>query len=507
MSPRPPLLRNVLSNWVALGANLLIAFFLSPFLVRSLGPDMYGLWVLVLSITGYMGLLDSGLKISIVRFVSQAQAGGDSGAVNRVLGTSLVIYGVATAAALLLTMIMAGQVERWFRIPPDALDEARHVFVLGGVTVALTLLMSVFGGLLAGLQRYDEINKVNVAVLLVRSAVIIVLVWQGFGVVWLAGIHLASQVMVGALLVAAAYRVHPGLSLRWPRLEAGTARMLLGYSGFVFLNNVAMFMLFYSGEVVLGIFVGTASVTFYAIARSLVQYLSSIVGAMTQVFHPYASDQHARGNEEALRAALHLGTKTSLLVALPIGVTYVLMGRTFVALWMGPEFADVSGGVLVILAVAQMFWLAQSSTGNILLGIGRHKAVTVINAATGLASLALSVLLVGRFGVYGVAFGTSLPIVVSQAIVLPGVALSALRVSAREYLSRSVLGPLVAAACYAGTLWLARSVATPGTLLEFGAEVALCLVVFIVPAYFLCFDSGERQRYFGRYLRLWAVQG
>ncbi len=180
MSPRPPLLRNVLSNWVALGANLLIAFFLSPFLVRSLGPDMYGLWVLVLSITGYMGLLDSGLKISIVRFVSQAQAGGDSGAVNRVLGTSLVIYGVATAAALLLTMIMAGQVERWFRIPPDALDEARHVFVLGGVTVALTLLMSVFGGLLAGLQRYDEINKVNVAVLLVRSAVLS----PGFDALW-----------------------------------------------------------------------------------------------------------------------------------------------------------------------------------------------------------------------------------------------------------------------------------------------------------------------------------
>ena len=109
------------------------------------------------------------------------------------------------------------------------------------------------------------------------------------------------------------------------------------------LNNVAMFLLFYSGEVLIGMFVGTAAVTPYAIARSLVQYLSTIIGSMTQVFHPYASDQHERGNAAAVSDALVIGTKTSLLIALPIGVAYLIVGPTFVELWMGHGYGQSTG--------------------------------------------------------------------------------------------------------------------------------------------------------------------
>ena len=98
------------------------------------------------------------------------------------------------------------------------------------------------------------------------------------------------------MLISSSRRQFPELDLSPRRLEWPTVRSLYGYSGYIMLNNVAMFLLFYSGEVLIGMFVGTAAVTPYAIARSLVQYLSTIIGSMTQVFHPYASDQHERGN-------------------------------------------------------------------------------------------------------------------------------------------------------------------------------------------------------------------
>src|SRR5438477_10439758 len=50
----------VVMNWAAFVVSAAIAFFLSPFIVRSLGDAVYGIWLLVTSSAAYLGLLDLG---------------------------------------------------------------------------------------------------------------------------------------------------------------------------------------------------------------------------------------------------------------------------------------------------------------------------------------------------------------------------------------------------------------------------------------------------------------
>ena len=66
--------RSVFSNWFGLTANLLIAFFLSPFVVHRLGDAAYGIWALVLQLTGYMGVADVSLRSALVLFASRLRA-------------------------------------------------------------------------------------------------------------------------------------------------------------------------------------------------------------------------------------------------------------------------------------------------------------------------------------------------------------------------------------------------------------------------------------------------
>src|SRR5208282_2465598 len=69
-------LRNISSSWFGLATNLVVGFFLSPFILHHLGDDAFGLWVLVFSLTGYYGLFDFGIRSSIVRYVAQYKATG-----------------------------------------------------------------------------------------------------------------------------------------------------------------------------------------------------------------------------------------------------------------------------------------------------------------------------------------------------------------------------------------------------------------------------------------------
>jgi O-antigen/teichoic acid export membrane protein len=491
-------IRNIFSNWLSVAINLAVAFLLSPFLVHSLGDSRYGLWVLVLSVTGYMGLLDTGLRVSVVKHTASCNARGDTEELNRILVTALSLYGGLSILVLLLSALASAFFGQLFSVAAADIPTGRILAFIAGINVALSLPLGIFGGLLAGLQRYDLLTKAGIVVLLARTAAIVAAIWSGFGLIALGCIHVASQILTGVLLVRMARTQFPELDLTPRRLEGAVIRTLYSYSGYIVLNNAAIFLLFYSGEVLIGIFIGTAAVTAYAIARSLVQYLSAFIGSMTQVFHPYASDQHERGNEGAVGEALIFGTKTSLLIVLPIAVAYLVIGPTFISLWIGPEYGKSAGLLLALLTVQQIVWLSQSTAGNILLGVGRHRMVTWVNLLTGIAGIALSVALVRTFGAVGVAMGTLIPILVSQAVILPVWTARALKISLKGYVAGAYLGPTAAVLPFAVVYLIISRVWPPAHLATIAVQLLACLTTFLPAAYFLGFTRSERQVWLAR---------
>lgn len=494
------MMRNVFSNWTALFLNVSIGFFMAPYMVHSLGDSMYGLWVLILSLTGYMGLLDSGLKTSIVRFVAKYNATSDKDSINEIATTSIVLYSLLSLIVVVITVSLAVEFESIFNVSTDEKAVVRTVVCLGGVGLMIGLPMGVFGGLVVGLQRYDLLNKANIIVLGLRTVGIVVLLFYGFKVVAVSSMQVLSQFILGGLLVWYAYRQYPSLSFRWSYFKKETIKVLYGYSSFIFLNNLAMFFLFYSGEIIVGMFLDMSTITYYAIATSLLHYLSKFVGSMTQVLHPYASDQHARGNQDKILSSVLIGTRISLLIVLPVALGYIIVGKAFISLWMGHSYAEVAGPILAISAVGRIAWLSHSSAGNVFLGIGKHKVITSANVATGLLGIIFSVVLVRDYGLSGVAIGLTCSLLISQVFMIWYI-LKVFKVSLAEYLKQSYLGPCLASIPFAGVLMLTAAFATANHLLMFILSVSLALAVYVFSAYFSCFSTNEREAYFLRYVR------
>src|SRR5438128_12262489 len=101
------IIRNVLMNWAAFATVLVTGFLLSPFLIRHLGDSVYGVWVLVGSLVGYLGLLDFGILPYTTKYVAEYRARGDQAAINRVATQGIAAFSLMGIATLVLSFASA----------------------------------------------------------------------------------------------------------------------------------------------------------------------------------------------------------------------------------------------------------------------------------------------------------------------------------------------------------------------------------------------------------------
>ena len=137
-----------------------------------------------------------------------------------------------------------------------------------------------------------------------------------------------------ATLVVLALRSYPQLRLTLRRPTKEVFRKLWTYSFYALLINLAIQVVNYTDNLVVGAFTSTAAVTLYAIGGSLIMYARQIVGAMTTTFGPLASTFEAQGSQQDLRRLLIQGTRAALLISLPIELALFLRGETFIFLWI-----------------------------------------------------------------------------------------------------------------------------------------------------------------------------
>jgi O-antigen/teichoic acid export membrane protein len=139
VSYAPGAVRSVLSNWGAYAFAVIITLFLSPFVVHHLGNATYGIWVLISSLTGYLGLLDLGVRGAVTRYVAKFHAQAKNDDASKVVSSSLAIFMVAGVVAILISLALATLGINSFHIPDVYRTPARLVFLIAGVNVAVSV--------------------------------------------------------------------------------------------------------------------------------------------------------------------------------------------------------------------------------------------------------------------------------------------------------------------------------------------------------------------------------
>ena len=293
------ILRNIVSTWAGYIVTLLVGF-LAPIIVHRLGSTRYGVWTLVVSLTGYFGILDLGLRQSVGRFVARYMALHDEENVNRTISNAIAMLGLAGALGFLGTVI-ANFGFGLFNVDPNFQTDARIALLIAGVNISIALPMSVFNAVLFSLERFDVVTGITIVGALMRFTLVILVLSRGHGLIALALVTLVAstaEYVSAALCAKALYR--PLLPRRSYVSWVG-CKSLFTFGIYRFIWIVANQLIFYTDSLVIGVFLNAAAITYYVIAGSLINYGRNIVSLASDTFFPAATKLDAKNDLAGLR--------------------------------------------------------------------------------------------------------------------------------------------------------------------------------------------------------------
>jgi O-antigen/teichoic acid export membrane protein len=470
---------SIFSNWTFLVLTVAIAFIVSPIMVNKLGVNTYGIWVLMVSISGYFTVLDFGINTALVRFISKYVALKDFTKANEVYSSALALFSIAGAIAIISIVIFSLNFSELFNIKEFNNRYLSIVFIVIGIDLAINLVFGVFSGVLRGLQKFHELNVISIVISLLKNMALVYLLYNDYSILSIAILQIFMSLLKYYLMYLLINKKHTFIQFEKSLVTKVTFKKLYDYSIYSFLIAVAMKIIFYTDSLIIGLLINIGAVTYYSIPVMIVENLEKFIWAAIAVLIPVISSHEALMNTESNKTLYVTGSKYIFMLTGPVLIVLLIAGDEFIGLWMGAEYIKDSGQVLKILLVGYIFSLTQLMAHGILKGISKHKILAYILCFQVSLNLAVSIILAPIYGINGVAIGTTIPILISNIILIPYFTCKELGISFMDYTLTSIIKPIfIPVIMYFALYHMELEILNYSQLILFSASVFVLLNIF-----------------------------
>lgn len=414
--------RSIKKDAVAAYSNLfitiIIALILVPIVESNVGKNYYGIYQFVVSLTIYSQLMSIGLGKTIERYVAKYAEEKKENLEGAIISIVLSIYMVTSLLFFIGMIIVYWQFGNIFTFTGSELEVARIAFVIATLNAGLNIPTSLFQSHLRGRGRFFLLFNVGTVKVILKLFMVIAVLRAGYGIVavFVTELILLQTVnLIFAMISIVKYK----LKIRLFHFDKVLFMKLFQYTTFVFLSGIAHTLYWNTDNIILGIFTNAEVIAEYALSQRLIDYFFQYSVAFSGLFLPKFMEYFVIEDfEESNWKMTALFTRSSRVLGILMSfavVNYIVMGKDFIELWIGPEFYMTYVYTLVIL-IPYWLILAQYTGMELLYAMKKHKIVTWIYLVSAIVNIFATVYLVNRIGPIGAAISTGVTLFLGSFI-------------------------------------------------------------------------------------------
>jgi len=476
------------------GGYLVIAFVLSPILIRGLGNRDYGIWEISLSLLSYFRILDLGLGPALVRFVAAAQGAGDRTRMTAIHQSSVAVLGLVGVVNLALFAILSRFAEPVFNVAPGDVAGLPTLVLLAGASLSVQFAGIPSLAFLQGLQRHYQVNAIRLTVYVIQSAGYY---WVATdpdspGVAGLALFLFAGNVVEYGIYTVLAFRSGYTRLAPWS-ISGPLLRELYGFGFRSLTLMVADRLRKWSMPIVIAQMVGVGHVVFFTQPAKLVDYAFTLTAYLRQPLMPYFSAVSGQRDRTATRQAWFSMSRAMQFPALWLALAIFFLGTPFLHRWLGEEYAREGYLIIRILSVSLMIEAVAATAGTMLVSLGRHGPAAKASLLLAVVGVAGAVPLAGMYGIAGAALVLAVVNGVT-AVVFLGMASRELDTTPLAFLRGTAARLAAPLACAGVASALAARTFPPVGYGDLVIHAGIGAIIYVAVAWRLSFSTQERGR-------------
>ena len=420
--------------------KLVIMFIMTPIFINNMGKYDYGLWQIIASIIGYMGILDLGIRPAISRYIAFYNGNDDDLKIAQTYSTAFVFMVFIGFLAFLSIVFFAFNYSDLLAENSQDLNKTYQLLLL---IIAAQLLISFPGfvaeSTLEGLQKYHIMNALTIFNSIVSSVVLYLYITPQNALLLLA----AANAIGLAIKYIAYYLIlfSNKLSLS-PFREKPTFSSFMELASFGFktlLQGIASRIETAADSIIIGSILGPASVPYYTIPATLASYSRNIGMQISHVFMPLFSELTGAGaNINELQKIYILGSRILVTISTLISLGLIILGQDFIRLWVGEELLLHADVLIPVIIAFTMVPLLDPLCSRFLTSQNKHGIFAKLSPISAMLNIGLSIPLTLKFGVVGTAVGSLISIVIFR-LIFTSIGLKIIEIPKLSYVSKAIL--------------------------------------------------------------------
>jgi len=411
--------KGVVLNYILIAINSIVGLVYTPYMLRKLGQDEFGLYSLASSVIAYLTILDFGFGNAIIRYTAKYRAQGKLQEQYKLFGLFLSVYIILGLVAFIIGLGLYFNIDSLFdrTMTITEIQQIRIMVLIMIFNVAITFPFSVFGAIILAYERFVFQKTLNICRIILNTLVMVLLLTLGYKAVAMVIVQTVFNLLV---LSANVFYCLKKIKIRFifAKYDKSLLREIMIYSFWVFLNVIMDRIYWSTGQFVLGATVGAFAIAVFSLGIHLQGMYMSFSTAISGVFLPRITGLVANNHSEKSISNLFIRTgRIQYIVMAYILSGFIVFGRPFIAIWAGEGY-EQSYIITLIFFIALLPPLIQNIGITILQARNQMKFRSLLYIGIAAVSLVLQIVLSKKFGAIGCAIAIGGALVIGQGIIM-----------------------------------------------------------------------------------------
>lgn len=375
----------------------------APVILHRLGAPEYGLWMVVTAVISSGSILAGGFSDANIQRIASLRVSRDrdrmTHAVRSTLAVNLAIGAAVVAIVWMLAPRAADQIASTRGI---SASECLATLRIGTVVILARAVEAAGVSTQRAFERYGGTVQISATMRLLTLGSAALLALAGHRIV---SILIATSIFfcAGACLqLLLAQRTLGGISL-WPSVRAEETRGLLRMGVFAWLDALGGLVFAQFDRILLGISLGAAAVTPYALCVQFTQPLYALTASALSFLFPYLSRQAGALSSGALKHVLFKAFLCNLVIVVCGAAVLCVVGNRLIRIWAGDEVARTAAQIFPAILLGSALAGLSITGAYALQALGLFRTVAGLSLGGRAAMLLVMLDLLHRSGLHGLA--------------------------------------------------------------------------------------------------------